>query len=178
MKGFTLLELLISVSAIALISVVLGQTFSTTLRTNTKTEILKEVKQNGDLVQETMVRMIQNAQSLSSGCDTTGVTSQSITIVNTDGNSTTLVCMDDTSIMRIASVSGSGIVEYLTSDSVTLGGATCGASSLLFVCKGGVGIPSSVTISFILSQPGTPVDQFETSSAIFQTSVTTRNVIR
>lgn len=174
--GFTLIELIVTVAAIALMSIILSQIFFTTLRTNTKTEILKEVKQNGDLAQETLTRMIQNAQSLSTICDTTGVESTSISLVNPDGGTTVLGCADDNSVARLASTSASG-VEYLTSSNVTLG-TTCATATISFVCKGGTGVPNSITISFTLSQVGTPVSQFDTSTAEFQTTVTTRNVIR
>jgi len=44
-KGFTLLEILISISIAASVSILIAQVFFTTSRTNTKTELLKDVKQ-------------------------------------------------------------------------------------------------------------------------------------
>jgi prepilin-type N-terminal cleavage/methylation domain-containing protein len=173
--GFTLIELIVTVAAIAIISTVLSQIFFTTLRTNAKTEILKEVKQNGDLVQESMVRMIQNAQGLVSSCDAVGVESASLELINQDGNTTTLTCIEDEDGTRIASVSAAS-TDFLTSAAVTLGGVSCDDSTLTFVCKGGVGVRSSVTISFSLAQKGTSPNQFDTASSNFQTSATTRNV--
>ncbi len=170
-SGFTLLELIVTVAAIALMSTVLSQIFFTTLKTNKRTELLKEVKQNGDFAQESLTRMIQNAQSLSTICDSAGVESTSIAIVNPDGNTTTLTCVDDGEVARMASVSASQ-TEYLTSTNVTLG-ATCTTSTFTFVCKGGTAVPNSLTISFTLSH----VD-YDAFSAAFQTTVTTRNVIR
>lgn len=180
-QGFTLLELIVSVAAIALVSVVLSQVFFSTLRTNTKTEILKEVKQNGELVIGNMTRMVQNAQTIqniATVCSDTGVAAQTLTLTNPDQGTTTVGCREDivsgATITRIASTSASATI-YLTGSNVTLGGTTCAQSSLQFVCKGGTGIPSTVSITFSLAQSGTPYDQFEKSSALFQTSVTMRN---
>ncbi|MBP9814661.1 type II secretion system protein [Candidatus Woesebacteria bacterium] len=170
-SGFTLLELIVSVAAIALMSTVLSQIFFTTLKTNTRTELLKEVKQNGDFAQESLTRLIQNAQSLKTICDTVGVESSSIEIINPDGNTTTLTCVDDGDVARMASVSASQ-TEYLTSTNVTLG-ANCTTSNFTFVCKGGTAVPNSLSISFTLSHVN-----YDTFSSTFQTTVTTRNVIR
>ncbi len=170
-RGFTLLELIVSVAAIALMSTVLSQIFFTTLKTNKRTELLKEVKQNGDFAQESLTRLIQNAQSLKTICDTAGVESNSIEIVNPDGNNTTLTCVDDGAVARLASVSASQ-TEYLTSTNVTLGD-NCTTSNLTFLCKGGTAVPNSLSISFTLTHVN-----YDTFSSGFQTTVTTRNVIR
>lgn len=174
-SGFTILELIVSVGAIALMSMVLSQVFFSTLRTNTKTELLKDVKQNGDIAQETMVRMIQNAISVTSPCDAIGTESTSIDILNPDGATTTLGCALDGTVTRLASSSASN-TYYLSSSNVSLGGTTCATSTIEFVCVGGAGRQSTVTISFSLAQKGTPVDQFEKASGAFQTSVTTRSL--
>jgi len=54
------MEILVAVSALAVMGVLLTQVFVTTIRTNTKNEISKEVKQNGDLAVSIMTRMILN----------------------------------------------------------------------------------------------------------------------
>lgn len=166
--GFTLLELLVSVAIISILSIVMSQVFISTIRTNTKTEILKEVKQNGDSAIESMVRMIQNAQIVT--CNTT----RSLAIVNPDGFTTTLACLADGTAMRLASSSASTTV-YLSSKKVTLGGVSCDTSTLLFTCTSATGMPSSVMISFRLAQTGAPGAQFETASETFQTTAAMRN---
>ncbi len=172
--GFTILELVVSVAIVALVAVVLSQIFLVTLRTNAKTEISKDMKQNGELALESMVRMIQRAKSISSTCISTGTSSQSIQVVNSDNGVTTLGCLVDGNASRLASSSANGI-EYLTSDNVTLGGTSCAESSLAFVCYGAAGLPASVTISFQLSKAGMSVQSFEQSSEFFQTTATMRN---
>ena len=175
--GFTLLEMVVSIAIVALVATVLSQVFISTLRTNTKTEILKDMKQNGELALENMVRMIQNAQDITSTCESTGTSSQTITLLNPDGKETSLGCIVDATITRLASTSAEG-TEYLTSSNVTAGGTTCAGSSIEFLCKGGAGVAPSVTISFQLAQSGTAVGVFEQSSESFQTSANMRNIFK
>ena len=173
-KGFTVLEMVVSIAIVSLVVVVLSQVFFVTLRTNAKTEISKDMKQNGELALESMVRMIQRAKNITSPCISTGTTSQSISIVNNDNGVTTLECVLDGSVVRLASSSASG-TTYLTSQNVTLGGTTCSESTLEFVCFGASGLPGSVTISFQLSKSGMSSLSFEQSSESFQTTATMRN---
>lgn len=173
-KGFTLLEMVVSISIVALVAVVLSQIFIVTLRTNAKTEISKDMKQNGELALESMVRMIQRAKSIATTCASSGTTVQSLTIVNNDDGETTYGCVADGTAMRLASSSASA-TKYLTSSNVTLGGTTCSESTLEFVCYGAAGLPGSVTISFQLSHSGMSFVSFEQSSESFQTTATMRN---
>lgn len=174
-SGFTLLEMVVSIAIVAMMSVVLSQVFIVTLRTNTKTELLKDMKQTGELTLEAMVRLIQNAKSVTTPCDYSGTTSQSITLVNQDNGETTLECVLDGAITRLASTSAQG-VQYLTTPNVTMGGTSCGTSTLEFVCKGGAGVSSSVTVSFQLAQSGVAAGVFEQSSETFQTTAGMRNI--
>lgn len=173
-SGFTLLEILVSMGIIGLLSVVMTQTLYTTARSNTKTEILKEVKQNGDFVIDVMSRMIRSSLSVTSSCSSAGTTTSSLTITNPDGRSTTFGCLADSGVTRVASTS-SARTDFLTNSGVTAGGSDCSSSSLRFVCTGSPGAATSVQIKLTLAQKGTPVAQFEKASATFQTSVTLRN---
>lgn len=174
--GFTLIEMIVSVAIIAVVGVALSQVFIATLRTNTKTELFKDVKQNAELALETMVRMIQNAKEVTSSCSIAGTNSTSITIVSEDDGETTFGCFLDGTNTRIASQSAQG-TSYLTSSNVSLGGDSCAGSTLAFTCFGAAGIPTSITISFDLAQVGTPQQAFEQASESFQTSATMRNVV-
>jgi len=167
-QGFTLLEMMVTIALISLISIVLSQVFISTLRSNKKTDILKEVKQNGNLALESMSRMIQNAKRV------TCVTANTLAIVNPDGETTTISCLLDDANTRLASSSASQTV-FLSSPQVSLGGVVCESSSLQFTCDDTSGLPSRVTVVFHLSQAGSPGDQFEQASEDFQTSVTMRN---
>jgi prepilin-type N-terminal cleavage/methylation domain-containing protein len=167
-NGFTLLEMLVSIVIIALLSIVLSQVFISTLRSNAKTEVLKEVKQSGDTAIDTLTRMVQNAQSV------TCTTNQSVAIVNPDGDTSTIACAQVSGNTRLAS-SSSTMTEYLSSASVSLGGTDCASSTLHFTCATVSGLPTNVAVSFTLSQAGTVGDQFEKASESFQTSVSMRN---
>lgn len=175
--GFTLLEILISVSIAGAMGLVIAQVFFATSRTNTKTELLKDVKQNGEFAVGIMERMIRNALTVSSTCSPTGTTLPSIDIVNANGDTTTFGCLADGAAMRIASDSATGTTEYLTSSNMTLGGASCADvdNSLSFVCTSTTDGPTSVTVSFSLSQIGVPTDQIDQASVLFQTTATPRN---
>ncbi len=183
-KGFTLIEILISVSVLATVGVLIAQAFFTTTRSNTKTEILKDVKQNGDFAMDIMERMVHSAAGVTSVCQPGGTTAQSVTILNPDNGTTTFGCLYDatSSVTRIASTSALGSSQYLTSTNVTLGGSgptPCTSSSLIFICTSGANQPPKIHIRFTLSQrwrqEGTPPDPFERGGASFQTSVSPRN---
>lgn len=172
MRGFTLLEMLISVTIVALVGGILAQAFFTMTRTNTKTERIKDVKQSGEFALEVMERMIRNAREVTSSCP--GTSSDTISIRNADNGTTTFSCLLDNGTPRIASQSGA-TAEFLTSSSVTLGGSLCAASSLSFTCTTSGGRPGNIRIAFQLSQLGTPVDQFERSSISLGTTIQLRN---
>lgn len=176
-RGFTLLEILISISIAGAVGVLIAQVFFTTARTNTKTELLKDVKQNGEYAMGIIERMIRNSLRVESTCLDTGTTLSSIDILNSNGDTTTFSCILDSGVTRIASTSSTATTEYLTSSNVTIGGATCAdlANSLSFVCTSYPDQPSKVTVRFSLSQLGTPPDLFETASVLFQTTATPRN---
>lgn len=167
--GFTLLEMVVAIAIVALLSVVVSQIFLITLRTNTKTEVLKDMKQNGEIALESIVRAIQNAASI------TCTSPQSIIVEHTDTTSTTFACESTASQTRFIKTTAIGST-YLTAENVTLGGTDCGSSTLTFTCDPTNEAATSVTIVFHLAQQGTPSEAFEQSSVSFQTSVTMRNV--
>ncbi|MCL4359667.1 prepilin-type N-terminal cleavage/methylation domain-containing protein [Patescibacteria group bacterium] len=173
-SGFTLLEVVIATGIIALLSVVLVQTFITAARSNTKTELLKDIKQNGDFALGIMVRMIHNSTAVTSSCASGGTSLASLTISNPDSGKTTFVCSSDGTAARIASVSGT-TTTYLTSNTVSLGGANCSAATLAFVCTTVGGKPDHINVSFTLSQVGTAQSLFAAASDVFDTTVTVRN---
>lgn len=170
--GFTLLEIIVSVGIISLIAVVVTQVLFSTGQSNSKAEIQKEVKQNGNYALGVIDRMMRNAQSVTSTCD--GSITTSIQITNPDNGATTFGCVLDSGVTRLASQSASG-TKYLTNDSVTLGGVNCAASTLQFTCSTSTNIPARIKVMFSLSQQGTPVSQFEQASAEFQTTIGLRN---
>ncbi len=173
-QGFTLLEIIVAMGIIGLLSVVMTQTLFTTTRSNTKTEVLKDVKQNGDFSLDVMSRMIRSAKSVSSACSPLGSETTSLTIVNLDQGQTTFGCIVGDGVTRVASVSSSR-TDYLTSGNMTAGGTSCAGSTLMFICTQKPGLSANVVIRLTLAQKGTPVEKFAKASASFETAVTLRN---
>ncbi len=186
--GFTLLELLVSAGVLSLVSVIIAQVLFTTVRLNTKTEQLKEMKQTGTATMETVRRMIQNARGVSSPC--TGTILSELTIVNIDGIETTFRCAADTqyttrSVFRIASESATlSTTSFISSGNVTLvanaGDAGCGIAdtedaALQFVCTSIGDKVTSVSIFFRLRQQNATTGVFEGATETFQSTGTTRN---
>lgn len=190
-NGFTILEVAVSVVIIAFMSIVISQAFFTTVRTNTKTELYKEVKQNGDLAMSILERTIRNARDANIGgaCAAgAGTTGQSITITNSDESTTAYSCEDSDGSGALPGMIKSIVTPkngspqaptYLTSSDVTVGapGASgCDASHINFTCTSSSDLPKSVYLLFTLSQKAIKVDQFENAPSItFQQTVRLRN---
>lgn len=172
--GFTLLEIIVVVSIIGLMGLLIAQVFFATTRANTKTELLKDIKQNGDFSMNLIGRMLRSSAKVTTTCAETGTAVTALTLTNPDGGSTTLGCALDGTVTRIASTSGTR-TDYLTSSNLTLGGADCAGSSFRFVCTTLPDQATSVTIQFSLTQKGAPVDQFEKATTSFQSTVILRN---
>lgn len=170
--GFTLIEVLVSVGIIALVMSVLAQGFFSMFRTNIKTELLKDVKQNGDFALGVMTRMVRNSTSIATTCAPGGTTTPTLGVVSPDGFTTTFECVLDGTVPRVASVSGSN-TDYLTSKNVSLGTNGC-TNALTFICTSLSGGETSVQMLFTLGQVGTPPDKFQQASSAFQTTVITR----
>lgn len=177
-KGFTLIEVLVAIAILSGVSIVLSQSFFSISRANTKSELVKDIKQSGDFSVRVMEQMIRSNAGVVSSCTTSGTTSKSIQITNPNGLQTTFGCVWDSAnnISRLASQSGS-TTFYMTPINVTLGGSSCNdaAMSLSFICTSYPSQPNSVKISFTLSQAGVPPDRFERASIPFQTTVNARN---
>lgn len=157
--GFTLIEVLIVVSLLALIFIVGANLFFSTLKGASKAEIVKEIKQNGNFALGIMKRMIRNSREID--CSTPN----QITITNPDQGQTTFR-LDASN--RIASESASG-TQFLTSSQTP-------ASSFSLSCSPVTsGAPTEVTLQFRLTQPGYLTRAEETAQVDFQTQVNTRN---
>lgn len=177
-KGFTLLEILISVGILAIVATLLAQVLFTTTHVNTKTEILTGIKEDGNFALGIMARMVRSATSIETTCAQGETTATSALIRNSDNNLTTLACRSDGNVARIASVSASGVV-YLSQRDTTLslsGGSDCTDSSLVFSCPPADGsVQNQLSIRFTLGRPGAAGSAYESGSASFQSIVGLRN---
>ncbi len=162
-RGFTLIEILVVFSILAVISVVASNMFFAILRGTTKTKTMQLVKQNGDYAISLMVRMIRNARSVGT------YTASSIPIINPDGKTTTFSCGD---------VDGDGNNE-IASNSASLISAevkVVNCNNLFTVTDGEPGIrPDIVSIDFDLSQASVTTRQEEQALVKFKTTVSLRN---
>jgi len=183
-QGFTLLELLVSAAVLSIVSVIIAQVIFTTVRLSARTELMKEMKQNGGLTMDTMKRMIQNAKAITSSCD--GTPKSELVLANIDGGETTISCEQDAAytaydVFRIASYSAAlASTTYVSSGNMTLvtsgGLAACGIAdsedaALYFTCSN----TDSVNIVFRLRQRNAKTGLFEGTQETFQSTTVVRN---
>src|SRR3990167_5678730 len=106
-RGYSFLELLIVIALVGTIGVVTSQVFIMGLRSQAKSEILKEVKQNGDYASAVMDNMIRNALDIDDvSCNTN---TQQLSIMTKDGVTVTYDCSNP----QIASRSGDPVTQLL-----------------------------------------------------------------
>ena len=148
-RGFTLIELLVASGVIAFVSVIITQVLFSSIHLNTKTEVIKELKQTGEMTLGVISRLIQNASAIT--CNS----SADITITGSDGGITTLKSIDDseTGVTRIASNS-----VYLTSSNVTL------IYPLQFTCVGMGTTPNTISVSFRIRQKNLAATSYESAN--------------
>lgn len=172
-KGFTLLEVIVSVSIVAVVGVAITQAFFSTTTSGSKSQALQEIKQNGDYALSIMERMIHNAVRVTNTCDANGELTPALSIQNLDGGTTTFGCQAFESYTRIASSSGSAVV-YLTDKGISLGAATCDTNTLTFTCTRDPGGATKVAIFFKLQTTGVGT-AIQSTLPEFATTVTLRN---
>jgi len=173
------MEILISVGILGIVVPLLAQVLFTTTRVNKKNEILTNVKQDGTFALDVVSRMVRTAKSIEVPCAQGDLTATSADITDSFNNVTTLACFSDGNAARIASISGTtGEKVYLSAGNVTLsplGDADCSNSTLAFSCPAEGSIQTRVTITFTLGQVGLSGSTFETTSALFQSTISMRN---
>lgn len=158
-KGFTLIEIMVVIGVFGIIAAFTTNMFVSILRGSSKSQILAEVKQNGNYALSVMERMIRNARKI----EVYDVSS--ITILNPDGGSTVFSCDPG---QKIASNSAS-----LISEQVLVGDCP----NFIAVNEGISGLnPDTVTITFTLQEAGAKTRPEDKARVDFQTTVSLRNV--
>lgn len=169
-KGFTLIEMLVVIGALAIIVVVGSTSFFSLLKGSTKTRVANLVKQNGDYALAIMERMIRNGKIV----ENTEVPPQEcelgmskLKILNPDGGETEFECSES----AISSTSATTAEQIpITSDQVKV-------NSCSFDCqRTRIFEPDVVTINFTLSQAQEDVRPEEAVSIVFKTTVVLRNI--
>ena len=170
-RGFTLIELLAVIALIGLIGTITSQFFILGFRSQGRSEVGKEIKQNGDYALAVMESMIRNAAYIPDNqCYGVNPSSRSVVIVNPDGYETTFDC----SGTEIASNSSSTNPNSypLTNDKVTI--ADC---IIRVICPTPPINPMYVYINFTFNQAGPNITLSPGSSPLleYQTTVSLRN---
>lgn len=173
-KGFTLIEILVSIGILAIIATLIAQVLFTTVHVNKKTEVLTDIKRDGNFALDVIGRMVRSAKSITTSCSP-----KELYITNPDNNVTTIACVSDGGAARIASESSVLPTAYLSSGNLTLsasGGVDCIDSTLAFSCPPADGsIQNQVIITFTLGQVGVAGSAYESGSAPFESTIRMRN---
>ena len=132
------------------------------MRSQLKSELLKEVKQNGDYAMSVIEMMLKNAADVTLGC---GTSSNELTIMNPDGFPTAFTCTEGD---KIASNS-----QSLTSDKVVI--YNC-ANAFRVVCPAPAVSPKYVFVAFKIQQAGSGLmpTPGSTVSLEYQTTISLR----
>jgi prepilin-type N-terminal cleavage/methylation domain-containing protein len=168
-QGFTLLEILISVGILVIAVTLMAQVLFTTTHVNKKTEILTDIKQDGNFALDVIGRMVRSAKSI----DVCG--GGELQISNPNNNKTTFTCFSDGAAARIASESASHPTVYLTSGNVTLSSSNDCNNTIMFACLPAVAPYNQVTVTFTIGQVGFAGSAYESGSAFFQSAIRVRN---
>jgi len=176
-KGFTLVEIMVVVVIFGIMGIVASNSLFSLLRGASKTEILKEVKQNGDYTLSVMEFKIRNAKEvLTTTYACTGTQQTGIEILNPDDSKTVYSCaaFGFPLVNRLQEVytTPAGVVQtakYLTTTKVTV--ANCNA---VFSCTSAVSGIESVNIRFTLNQVGGTSPE-DSATETFATQVNLRN---
>lgn len=150
-KGYTLVEILLVVTIFSLIAGILSVILSTAMRSSTKAEATKEIRQNGEYALTVVEGLVLNARSLN--CE-----GGKLKVIDVLGGETVISCENG----RMASNSA-----YLTSSGVSV-------SDCSFECEPDGQEAQAVKISFSVNTKG-GLSSFDTSSVQFSTRVTLAN---
>lgn len=170
--GFSLIELLIAVSLMGIIGIITTQIFILGIRSQVKSELMKEVKQNGDYASTVIERMLRSAVDIrGSQCNTN---TKTLYFTDPGGDEIHFDCSDGT---KISSVSG------LSDLAITSNKVIVPICNFRIVCPTPPLSPKYVFVSFTVTQatgliptPGaliTPIAG-ETVQIPYQTTVSLR----
>lgn len=158
-KGFTFIEILISISILGMLAVVSTTLFFRSIRGSGKSDANIKVEQEAQLSLTILRRFISNSQSVLEveGLDCPNV-GNSMKLLNFDGQETEYTLTEEG---QIAS-NGANI----SSDQIEI-------SDLVFSCERSQGVPDSVTVNF--NATSNLSDEADTTLRSYQAKVNLRN---
>ncbi len=157
-RGFTFVEMLVSVSLVAVVIVSATQLFTRILRVNRKARAIIQTKQTGDQALRIMADKIRNASQITSTCEAGGSSSNSLDFQHQDGEATVNYSLE----------CDSGLILTQDSEPKNLIGAdvTLDCGTALFNCTASQFGPQIVAISFSLSKDDNPALNFSTTVSL------------
>jgi len=163
-NGFTLVEMLVVTAIFMLLGTLLVNSLFSILKSNTKAELMKEIRQSGSYALDVMSKMITNGTITNTDCSDCSAAGDSIIIKNPDGGETTFKCSGTPA--RIASNSA-----QLTNTQLT----KVKDCNSVFQCEIIGENARKVTIDFILEQQGSSPRPEDQAQQTFQRVIMVRN---
>ena len=165
-NAFSLIELIVVIGLLSLLMLAISSTMLMSLVSSNRIRTTTKIKQAGNYAIGQMQSMIRSAKSVVECKNTSDTTNPYITLVNPDGDVTTLSSeLDDAGYTHVASNSG----IYLTPTNTDLG------TSFSLNCEPDADAPNLVKISFDLKESSTNTPTSHTPNLHFETSVNIRN---
>ena len=164
-QGFTLIELLVVVAVFMILAVLVTNSLFSILKSNTKANIMKEIRQNGTYALDVMDKTISGGVIDDAAC--TGVEGSSLTVKNP--------VSEETVIFRC---NYSSDLAYIASDGAQLTSPTVTVENCpeVFRCeKIDSNKNKKVTINFTLKQRGSSTKPEETARETFTKTIFLRN---
>jgi len=160
-KGFTLIEMLVVTAVFMLLGVLLVSSLFSILKSNTKAELMKEIRQSGGYALSVMSRIITNGIITDADCS---AANSSIVVKNPDGGETTFECGGDPAYIA------SNSAQLTSTQQVKI--SSC---SNVFQCETIGENVRKVTISFVLIQQGSSPRPEDQAQQTFQKVIVVRN---
>jgi prepilin-type N-terminal cleavage/methylation domain-containing protein len=175
-RGFSLIEILVTLVIVGILGTVATQTLINILRNQSKAEIIKEVKQNGDYVLSKMEVEIRNARAVgiiggSSACNTSGY---GLTITNPDNSVTNLICINHR--LQEQNIPATVPTPLPSPDFLSNALIQVADCTEFFTCNDlGGDTTKIIHIKFTLEQAATNPTVAEQSSQAFESEISLRN---
>jgi len=170
-SGFTLIEMLLSVSLLAIVATMGVSLMARVLKNAAKNKVQLQVKQEGDYIIQMMERAIRNSRGAT--CSLDAESDPVLTVDNFSGPDAIFTLDLNTGVIASSGAIGTGgamQTNSLTSNQVKL---TAGS----FTCVDGTDYsPALVTILFELKQADSMARLEEQASITFRQSVSLRNI--